>query len=282
MGTARHPSALVVSDLDRDGRADIAVSCRLSSVVTAFTRVGSSWVRRDFGTTVTPADLAIGDLNGDLLPDLATYSEINGSISVLFNSSNTTPIAISDFEALRSGDRIRLRWRVAAEFAPQITQLDIQSGPASTGPFETRVTWTEIEAGWLEFEDRPTSGDDSVWYRLRIHSRTGSEEIAGPIEIAAETRRRGVVLHAPVQELDGRIAFGYTVTERAVSVSLGVLDVRGRLVWSALPSVAGPGTYRLWWDFRGPTGAAIARGIYFVQLRHDHGVLSQRFIATHR
>jgi len=226
--------------------------------------------------------MAIGDLNGDLLPDLATYSEINGSISVLFNNSSATPVAISDFEALRSGDRIRLRWHVAAEFAPQITQLDIQSAPISTGPFETRVTWTEIEAGWLEFEDRPVNGGGSMWYRLRIHSRTGSEEIAGPIEIAAAKTRRGVVLHTPVQERDGRIAFGYTVTERAVSVSLGVLDVRGRLVWSALPSVAGPGTHRLWWDFRGSTGAAIARGIYFVQLRHDHGTLSQRFVATHR
>jgi len=87
---AETPFRVVIRDLNRDGKLDIAVAVRNSSNVTVFLGNGdghspASPVRHWGGSQ----SLIAADLNGDGKPDLVTANEDAGSITILLNTSGT-------------------------------------------------------------------------------------------------------------------------------------------------------------------------------------------------
>jgi hypothetical protein len=105
------PTALVIGDLNGDRRPDLAVA-RSSGAVHAVTVLlnrghGSFGSKRSYPTGNHPASVAIGDLNGDHRPDLATANTPVGTVSVLVNEGGgrfrakldyataSTPIAVA-------------------------------------------------------------------------------------------------------------------------------------------------------------------------------------------
>src|SRR5262249_1241788 len=104
-GTGSAPGAVAVGDLNGDGIPDLAVANFFSnsaSVLLNTTPPGSTApsfaARQDFATGSFPESVAIGDLNGDGIPDLAVANNRSNSTSVLLN---TTPVgaAVASFAA---------------------------------------------------------------------------------------------------------------------------------------------------------------------------------------
>jgi hypothetical protein len=93
--TGTQPSAVVVADLNGDGRADIAVADNNSagavSVLFNKTTPGASVPafasHVDFSVGSGPTSIAAGDLNGDGVADLVTDNSGSGNVSVLLDTT---------------------------------------------------------------------------------------------------------------------------------------------------------------------------------------------------
>jgi gliding motility-associated-like protein len=103
--TGSGPWSVAISDLDGDGKLDLAVADFSSSTVSIFRNTstsgsitaGSFAARVDFTTVDGPQIVAISDLDGNGKPDLVVTG--SSSVSVLRNTSTSGSISASSFDA---------------------------------------------------------------------------------------------------------------------------------------------------------------------------------------
>jgi hypothetical protein len=85
--TGLAPDAVAIGDLEADGHNDVVVSNRLGNSVTilrsASNGSGQLTPTGEIAVGNQPEGLAIGDLNGDGLPDVVVINLMDGSVSVL-------------------------------------------------------------------------------------------------------------------------------------------------------------------------------------------------------
>lgn len=97
------PTALAVGDLDRDGRADVAVASPETSSVSVLYSLGQGRFRPRSKLAVPkpPSALAIADVNRDGLADLAVLSQEGATLQVFLNtrSRGFTPAAAAPVPA---------------------------------------------------------------------------------------------------------------------------------------------------------------------------------------
>jgi hypothetical protein len=92
--TGSAPDAVAVGDINGDGTPDLAVANFFGNSVSVLlnttlpgSTVPSFATRNDFATGSFPESVAMGDLNGDGIPDLAIANSRSSSISVLLNAT---------------------------------------------------------------------------------------------------------------------------------------------------------------------------------------------------
>ena len=97
--TASQPHDIVATDLNGDGKPDLAVVNKYSNNVTVMinrTDAGETTFlfgpRTYFGLTVYPQSLAVGDVNGDGKPDLLSASTTGGIFKILLNGTDNGAI----------------------------------------------------------------------------------------------------------------------------------------------------------------------------------------------
>jgi hypothetical protein len=88
--TGREPVSIAIGDLNSDGKPDLATANANRGgagtvSVLANRGNGSFQAKRDYATGRGPQSVAIGDLNGDGKPDLATANYYASTVSVLVN-----------------------------------------------------------------------------------------------------------------------------------------------------------------------------------------------------
>jgi FG-GAP-like repeat/FG-GAP repeat len=95
--TGVRPRAVAIGDLNGDGKPDLAVANNGASTVSVFPNTStpgtistaSFAAKIDYttGANSNPSYIAMGDLDGDGKPDLATANSVSNKVSVLRNSS---------------------------------------------------------------------------------------------------------------------------------------------------------------------------------------------------
>ena len=104
--TGSAPVSVAIGDLNGDRKPDLAVANNGGDTnavsVLANRGDGSFKAKRDYATGRGPGSVAIGDLNGDGKPDLATANDAANSVSVLANRGNGSFRAKRDYRTGRA------------------------------------------------------------------------------------------------------------------------------------------------------------------------------------
>lgn len=103
--TGSAPYNIAIGDLDKDGKADLAVACWGSNMVSVLRNTCTSGIlttssfaeKVDFGTGIHPYLIAIGDVDGDGNQDMAVTNEGSNTVSILKNTSTPGSIIGSSF-----------------------------------------------------------------------------------------------------------------------------------------------------------------------------------------
>ncbi len=103
--TGTTPVYVAVGDFDRDGKSDLAVTNQGANTVSVFLNThtsgnistGSLAAKVDFAVGASPLMLAIGDVDGDSKPDIATANSGTTTLSILRNTSTTGSISSGSF-----------------------------------------------------------------------------------------------------------------------------------------------------------------------------------------
>lgn len=106
--TGNAPWYVAVSDLDGDGKPDLAVTNFMSNSVSIFKNTGASGTiafaaKSDLVTGFAPSIVAIGDLDGDGRPDLALTNALSSTVSLFRNQSNAGTISFSTKTDISTG-----------------------------------------------------------------------------------------------------------------------------------------------------------------------------------
>ncbi|OFY62038.1 MAG: hypothetical protein A2Y71_04960, partial [Bacteroidetes bacterium RBG_13_42_15] len=100
-----NPTSIAFGDIDLDGKPEISVVNSGANTVSVFINnstpgsitPGSLTPHVEFAAGVMPKSIAIGDINGDIKPDLAIVNNSGNSVSVLMNTSTPGSITTSSF-----------------------------------------------------------------------------------------------------------------------------------------------------------------------------------------
>ena len=91
--TGLAPFGVVSADFDGDGKFDIATANNNGNSISVLRNTSSaigtiSFASRpwDFGSGISPYNLALGDFNSDGKPDIVTVNRIGETVSVLMNT----------------------------------------------------------------------------------------------------------------------------------------------------------------------------------------------------
>jgi Bacterial Ig-like domain (group 3)/FG-GAP-like repeat len=90
--SAPSPSAIAVADFNRDGNLDIAVTSFTKNTVTVYLGDGTRHFTQSATSPIPigsgPYDIAVGDINGDGIPDLVTANRSGNDISILLGDGS--------------------------------------------------------------------------------------------------------------------------------------------------------------------------------------------------
>jgi glucose/arabinose dehydrogenase len=219
------------------------------------------------------------DASGELYA-LVTNTPANGTGGIVYKLARVAPVAtvLAGFESAVEMDGIRLRWRF--QEPSQFISVRVERSELESGPWIEIATERGVVAGAEEALDRNVSPGTTYFYRLSGTYRSGGVTAFPAIAATAGEAFRSLALTriAP-NPSTGPIEVEF-VLPRAGAASLRLLDLRGRVVATLATGPSAAGRHRVSWSgiaARGP----VAAGVYFLELRSNGVVRSQRVVVAH-
>ena len=190
--TGLRPYSVVIGDLDGDGNPDLATANNASNTVTLLRNTSTGGnisfaSKLDFATGNSPYSVAMGDLDGDGKPDIATANAVSNTVAVLKNTSSSgiisfaakvdyvagiapQGIAIGDLDGDDKPDFVVANYvshtvsvlRNIVGFLPTMTSSNtatICSGKTVDIPFTSDVPTTYT---WLSIDNPNTTGESTT------------------------------------------------------------------------------------------------------------------------
>ncbi len=235
--TGTGPIGVAISDLDGDGKPDIAVTNPADNTVSVLRNSGSPGsitassfqAKFDFATDINPERLAIGDLNGDGKPDLVTVNNRTfsgpSSLSVFQNTSTPGSISASSFAA--KVDFATNQWTThvaladldndgktdmvaTSETANKVSVFrNAVNGPIGSNSFAAKIDFTtgsgptNVAVGDVDNDGKPdvvvTNSSSNTVSVLKNTSSSGAISFAAKVDFSAGLEPNSVA----IGDLDG-------------------------------------------------------------------------------
>ena len=215
------------------------------------------------------------DAAGELYA-LVTNTPANGTGGIVYKFAPEPPTAtlLTRFESAVETDGIRLRW---AFYNPsEFVSVSVERSERESGPWIAVAT---VVGDVVEALDRSVSSGTTYYYRLSGTDRSGTVTAFAPIVATANEEFASPALTriAP-NPSTGPIEVEFAMP-RADAASLRLLDLQGRVVATLASGPHTAGRHRVSWS---PVAARspVAAGLYFLELRTNGVVRSQRLVLT--
>ena len=198
-GIGANPFSVAIGDVDGDGKLDLATAnygsgtvSVLRNTATSGSIVASSFATKvDFGTAIDPISVAIGDVDGDGKPDLATANFFGNTVSVLRNQS----VALISFNA-NGGSGTMANQTIAIGASANLT------ANAFTRTGYSFAGWNTVAAGsGTAFAEGASytmgAADVTLYAQWTANTLTVTYDSQGGSAIASGTTTTGGVLSNP-------------------------------------------------------------------------------------
>jgi hypothetical protein len=163
-------------------------------------------------------------------------------------------------ETVESG--VRVSWALVDPSA--LTGVELQRGPAETGPWASIDAKPRDEEGVTVAEDRKVEAGRRYFYRVVGTTPGGTQAVFGPVEGTAQAPREFSLSGAwPNPSKGGALTMAISVP-RASMVRLSVLDLQGREVAVLADGGFPAGRHEIRWDGR-TTEGQVPTGLYFIR-----------------
>lgn len=219
------------------------------------------------------------DANNELYA-LVTNTPANGTGGIVYQFFPVLPTAtvLAAFGSAAETDGIRLRWRF--QDPSEFISVRVERSALGDGPWAEIETERRVVPDGEEALDRNVSPGITYYYRLSATDRSGIVTEFSPIAATAgEAFTLPALTHISPNPSSGLFEVEF-VLPRADAASLRLLDLQGRVVATLASGPQAAGRHRVPWN---PTvaGGPIAAGLYFVELR-SNGVVSTQRVALVR
>ena len=120
-GTA--PRSVAIGDLDGDGKPDLVVANENSTSISVLRNTSTSGIinassfaaKVDFTTGTTPVSVAIGDMDGDGIPEIAAANGTASSVSVFQIDLIALPVNLTNVRAYQKNAGVQVEWTAQQE-----------------------------------------------------------------------------------------------------------------------------------------------------------------------
>ena len=194
--------------------------------------------KMDFDVGFYPCSVAIGEMNGDGVPDLATANFLGNTVSILPGNGDGTFATKTDF---------------------------------GTGGEPYSVTIGDLNGDGRPDVVTANSRDNAVSVLLNL---TGILSVPGEAEVLPRQVEFALPRPNPSRE---NLRFEFALPHEA-RVSLVVFDAAGRMVRRIADASFAAGLHAVVWDRRNRDGQAVPSGVYFVRLQAPGVLLTRKTI----
>lgn len=106
--TGNNPSSISIGDIDGDGKLDLSVANYGDTTASVLINTSTAGVinfatKKDLVTSNSPANISIGDLDGDGKPDLAVVNAASNTVSIFHNTSTAGVISFATKMEITTG-----------------------------------------------------------------------------------------------------------------------------------------------------------------------------------
>ncbi len=166
--------SVAIGDLDGDGKPDFVTTDNTApygiSVLRNTSTVGAinADAKVDFTTATNPISVAIGDVDGDGIPEISVANAGSNSVSVFQINLSVAPVTLTDIRAYQQNTGVKIEWTAQQEI--NIDRYEIersQNGQQFIKTGSVKATGnSNVAIKYNLFDPNPFSGLN--FYRIKI------------------------------------------------------------------------------------------------------------------
>ncbi len=172
--TGTTPRSVTLGDVDGDGKPDLVIANNAVpysiSVLRNTSTLGniSAATKVDFTTGTAPVSTAVGDVDGDGIPEIVIANSASSSVSVLQIDLSALPVTLTDIKAYQQNAGVKIEWTAQQEI--NIDRYEIER--SQTGQQFIKLGSVQAKGNssvlikYSLFDPNPFSGVS--FYRIKI------------------------------------------------------------------------------------------------------------------
>ena len=177
--TGTNPRSVTIGDVDGDGKPDLLVANITAPYsISVFRNTSTSGsvsiaAKVDFATGNAPVSVAIGDVDGDGIPEIATANSSSVSVSVFQIDLSVVPVTLTNVKAYQKNAGVQVEWTAQQESNIDRYEVERSQNGQQFKHWEVFMQKgnSSVVINYNLFDPNPFSGVN--FYRIKIIDKSG-------------------------------------------------------------------------------------------------------------